>query len=120
MFFNFSYHCFIHFFFLSHKTNFLFSSKETFSCPVSKEYCEKGKVVQLEGKYFAIAYKLPAGETVKTIFGGKANLQLGFVLQLAYALNARGNLEHRAHDCPRHKRQQHEGQSHHHEKECIH
>lgn len=48
-----------------------FFGKITFVCPVRKELCKTGKIIQVNNKYFAIGYKLDVGEAINAVIDGE-------------------------------------------------
>lgn len=47
--------------------------KQPYSCPVPKEYCKKGKVITIKGKYYGIGYNLPQNTSLYSMFDGQLN-----------------------------------------------
>ncbi|MBK7200961.1 hypothetical protein [Candidatus Amarolinea dominans] len=39
-------------------------------CPVSKEYCTKGKIITVKGQFVGIGYSVPVGAPIYAVFSG--------------------------------------------------
>lgn len=46
------------------------SSEQVFFCPVPREYCKKGKLIEIEGRYFGIGFDVPAGTPILAAISG--------------------------------------------------
>jgi len=44
--------------------------KTKFVCPVPKEYCKTAKVIEIEGRYFGLGYKVPEGTPIYAVRNG--------------------------------------------------
>lgn len=46
-------------------------SRSYLACPVPKEYCKQGKIIEYNGIYFGVGYRVPAGTPVLAVIGGQ-------------------------------------------------
>ncbi|MGI6278259.1 MAG: hypothetical protein ACOYJ8_00340 [Patescibacteria group bacterium] len=44
--------------------------QKSFSCPVPREYCSKGKIIELEGEYVGVGYRVPEGTPILAVLPG--------------------------------------------------
>lgn len=63
--------------------SFLQRYEQKLHCPVLPKYCSQGKVIEIDGRYFGIGYKLPTGSPIFAVSDGETR---GGTLTFSYKL----------------------------------